>query len=83
MLEAPPLGGALGERHGQRLTGAQGSDLPFLRQMGDLTLARQALVMTAANLQACEDAAAFLQRVAGIESGRTVRTASTADTGAG
>ena len=48
-----------------------------------LAAARQALAMPAANPQACEDAAAFLQRVAGIEAGRTARTARTADTGAG
>ena len=34
--------------------------------------------MPAANPQVCEDAAAFLQRVAGIEAGRTARTARTA-----
>ena len=40
--------------------------------------------MPAANPQACEDAAAFLQRVAGIEAGRTAtKTAHTADKGAG
>ena len=34
-----------------------------------IAAARQALAMPAANPQACEDAAAFLQRVAGIEAG--------------
>ena len=34
-----------------------------------LAAARQALAMPAANAQACEDAAAFLKRVAGIEAG--------------
>ena len=53
-------------------------------QTKQLAAARQALAMPAANPQACEDAAAFLQRVAGIEAGRTAtKTAHTADKGAG
>ena len=48
-----------------------------------LAAARQALAMPAANPQACEDAAAFLKRVAGIEASRTARTARTAEKGAG
>ena len=48
-----------------------------------LAAARQALAMPAANPQACEDAAAFLKRVAGIEASRTARIARTADKGAG
>ena len=39
--------------------------------------------MPAANPQACEDAAAFLQRVARIEAGRIARIARTAEKGAG
>ena len=40
--------------------------------------------MPAANPQACEDAAAYLKRVAGIEAGRTARHAGrTTDKGAG
>ena len=39
--------------------------------------------MPAANPQACEDAAAFLKRVAGIEASRTARIARTAEKGAG
>ena len=38
---------------------------------------------TAVSRIPCEDAAAFLKHVAGIEAGRTARTASSADTGAG
>ena len=48
-----------------------------------LAAARQALAMPAANAQACENAAAFLQRVAGIEAGRTAQTARTAGKAAG
>ena len=38
-------------------------------QTKQLAAARQALALPAANPQACEDAAAFLKRVAGIEAG--------------
>ena len=68
--------------HGFKRVGHYGLLSPALKTR-QLAAARQALSMPAANAQACEDAAAFLQRVAEIEASRTARTARTANKGAG